>query len=234
LERGPSGPHAAITGLLAKCASEEARPKLRGEAELSNLPTLLTLFRLAMGPGIAALVLWAAQLVYADPRLAGILYAVCLALFVLAAASDWLDGWLARKLGVVTALGAALDHSADKVLIACVLLALAYAALPMPLVAAAVLIVGRDIAIAGLREALGALGKAPPVGALGKWKAAAEMAGVGAFLAFQTAALMQASASIVLGFNWAAQILLWAAAALALMSAAIYVAQIVSPDDRTQ
>ncbi len=199
-----------------------------------NLPTLLTLFRLAMGPVIAALILWAAQVLYADPEFAGILFAVCLGLFVLAAASDWLDGWLARKLGIVTPLGAALDHSADKVLIACVLLALAYAALPMPLVAAAVLILGRDIAVAGLREALGAQGKALPVGKLGKWKAAAEMAGVGAFLAFQTAVLRQEAPSLVQGLNWAAHILLWAAAALALMSAAAYAAQIVNRDDRTQ
>lgn len=199
-----------------------------------NLPTLLTFFRIAMGPAIAALVLWAAELTFVDRLLAGVLYGVCLALFALAAATDWLDGWLARKLNAVTPLGAALDHCADKVLIACVLIALAYAALPLNLTAAAVLIVGRDLAIAGLREGVSAQGRSLPVGVLGKWKAAAEMAGVGAFLAFQTAALFGLSAAVILGLNWAATILLWAAAALALLSAAGYLSALLNRGGQTQ
>ncbi|HCK83658.1 MAG TPA: CDP-diacylglycerol--glycerol-3-phosphate 3-phosphatidyltransferase, partial [Hyphomonadaceae bacterium] len=208
-------------------------PSPQGEGVM-NLPTLLTLFRIAMGPAIAALVLWAAQVTYSDRLLAGMLYAASLMLFLLAAATDWLDGWLARKLNAVTPLGAALDHTADKVLIACVLLVLAYAALPLNLVAASVIILGRDVAIAGLREGAAALGKALPVAMLGKWKAAAEMAGVAAFLAFQAAALLGYSADVVLGLKRAALILLWMAAALALASAAGYVAALLSPDDRTQ
>jgi CDP-diacylglycerol--glycerol-3-phosphate 3-phosphatidyltransferase len=190
---------------------------------MKSLPTLLTLFRIAMGPIVAGLVLWATTLLYIDRVVAGAIYALALVLFVLAAATDWLDGWLARKLDAVTPLGAALDHSADKVLITGVLIALAYAALPMGLVAAAIVILGRDVAVAGLREAIAAQNKTLPVSPLGKWKAAAEMAGVGAFLAFQTAALLTASASVVLGLYWAARILLWAAAALALISGAQYV-----------
>jgi cardiolipin synthase (CMP-forming) len=189
---------------------------------MSWLPTALTLFRIAMGPVIAGLVLWAAAEMHKDRLLAGFIYALCLILFVLASITDWLDGWLARKFNAVTPLGAALDHTADKVLIVCVLVALAYAALPMGLVAAAVLILGRDVAMAGLREGLSQSGRALPVSQLGKWKAAAEMAGVAAFLAFQSAALLFAPASIVLGLDWAARILLWGAAALALISAGVY------------
>jgi len=188
----------------------------------STLPTTLTLFRMAMGPGIAALVLWANTLVYADRALAGLIYALTVIVFLMAAASDWLDGYFARKLNAVTPLGAALDHCADKVLIACTLLALAYAALPFDLVAAGVIILGRDIAVAGLREGLANSGRAVPVGAVGKWKAAAEMAGVGAFLAYQTSALIIDSASIIIGLLYAARILLWAGAGLALISAAQY------------
>lgn len=190
---------------------------------MKQLPTILTLFRIVMGPVIAALILWATTQLYVDRLLAGFIYALALILFILAAVSDWLDGWLARKLDAVTPLGAALDHSADKVLITCVLVALAYAALPMGLVAAVVLILGRDIAVAGLREAIGAQHKTLPVSQLGKWKAAAEMAGVGAFLAFQTSALLLAPASLVIGLFWAARILIWSAAALALISGAQYV-----------
>lgn len=194
---------------------------------MKKLPTVLTVFRIAMGPVIAALVLWGASVTHSDPALAGLIYALGFLLFVLAAATDWLDGWIARKYDAVTPLGAALDHSADKVLITCVLVALAYAALPMQLVLAAVLILGRDVAVAGLREGIAAQGKTLPVSSLGKWKAAAEMAGVAAFLAFQTAALLQQSAALVIGLFWGARLLLWAAAALALISGAQYVAALL-------
>jgi CDP-diacylglycerol--glycerol-3-phosphate 3-phosphatidyltransferase len=188
------------------------------------LPTALTVFRMVMGPVIAALVLWAATQLHVDRLLAGFIYALALVLFIIAASTDWLDGWLARKLNAQSDLGAALDHAADKVLITCVLVALAYAALPLWLVAASVIILGRDIAIAGLREGLSAQGKSLPVGQIGKWKAAAEMAGVGAFLAFQSAALLFAPMSVVVGLDWAARLLLWTAAALALISGGQYVA----------
>ena len=193
----------------------------------SAWPTLLTIFRIAMGPAVAGLVLWAATQTYGDPLLAGLIYALALALFLLAASTDWLDGYLARKLDAVTPLGAALDHAADKVLITCALVALAYAALPMILVAAAVLILGRDVAVAGLREGLSAQGKSLPVSQLGKWKAAAEMAGVGAFLAFKAAVLLSAPINVVLGLDWAARLLLWSAAALALISGGQYVAALL-------
>lgn len=185
------------------------------------LPTALTLFRIAMGPVIAGLVLWAASVTYSDRLLAGFIYALCVILFVLAAVTDWLDGWLARKLNAVTPLGAALDHTADKVLIVCVLVALAYAALPMWLVVATVVIIGRDVAIAGLREGLSNANRTLPVNQLGKWKAAAEMAGVAAFLAFQ-AAVPFAPQSVIDGLDWAARILIWAAAGLALISGGAY------------
>jgi cardiolipin synthase (CMP-forming) len=189
-----------------------------------NLPTLLTIFRIAAAPVIAGLVLWASQIVHVSAQTAGLVYLAALVLFITAALTDWLDGYLARKLDAVTPLGAALDHAADKVLITCVLVALAYAALPWMLVAAAVIILGRDVAIAGLREGISAQGKTLPVSDLGKWKAAAEMAGVGAFLAFQVGALLHAPQSLILGLDWAARILLWAAAALALISGAQYLA----------
>lgn len=198
---------------------------------MSAIPTMLTIFRIVMGPVIAALVLWASTALYRDPLLSGFIYVLCFLLFLLAAATDWLDGYLARKLDAVTPLGAALDHSADKVLITCVLVALAYAGLSLGLVAAAVLILGRDVAVAGLREAIAAQGKTLPVRSLGKWKAAAEMAGVGAFLAFQASALLSSAMgvpiSVVVGLDWATRLLLWSAAALALISGAQYVATLL-------
>ncbi|MBI3439161.1 MAG: CDP-diacylglycerol--glycerol-3-phosphate 3-phosphatidyltransferase [Proteobacteria bacterium] len=189
---------------------------------MNGLPTALTLFRMIMGPVLAGMILWAGAVLYSDRPLAGLLFSMTLVLFVLAAATDWLDGYLARKLNAVTPLGAALDHVADKVLIACMLLALAYSALPLDLAAAAVIIVGRDLAVAGLREGLSNAGKTLPVNSLGRWKAAAEMAGVGAFLAYQGAAILLVSANVIVGLRAAAEILLWAAALIALISGAVY------------
>jgi CDP-diacylglycerol--glycerol-3-phosphate 3-phosphatidyltransferase len=195
---------------------------------MKSLPTLLTIFRIAMGPVIASLILWAANETYTDRLLAGYIYALCLVLFVLAALTDWLDGYIARKYDAVTPLGAALDHSADKVLITCVLVALAYAALPMNLVAASVLILGRDVAVAGLREGIAAQGKTLPVSSLGKWKAAAEMAGVAVFLAFKVLAMLPLTpVSVAIGLEWAARLLLWSAAGLALISGALYLRALV-------
>jgi CDP-diacylglycerol--glycerol-3-phosphate 3-phosphatidyltransferase len=188
----------------------------------SKSPLLLTLARIAMGPVIAALVLWAAHVLYTDRLLAGFIYALTAILFVLAALTDWLDGWLARKLDAVTPMGAALDHAADKVLVTCALAPLAYAALPFDLVVAAVIILGRDVAVAGLREGLSNSGRTLPVSRLGKWKAAAEMAGVSTFLAYQAAALLFAPPRVILGLDWAAHALLWLGAGLALLSGARY------------
>jgi cardiolipin synthase (CMP-forming) len=196
---------------------------------MKRLPTMLTIFRIAMGPVLAALILWASLSLHTDRLLAGFIYALCFILFALAAATDWLDGRLARAYHAVTPLGAALDHSADKVLIVCVMVALAYASLPLVLVAAAVIIIGRDVAVAGLREGLSSSGRSLPVSELGKWKAAAEMAGVGAFLAFQSAALLSAPESVIIGLDWAARLLLWAAALLALISGYQYAAAAAKP-----
>lgn len=201
---------------------------------MKSLPTILTIIRMALGPIVAGLILWANDATYSDPLLAGFIYALALVIFAIAASTDWLDGWLARKLDAVTPLGAALDHISDKVLVACVLIALAYAALPLWLVVAAIVILGRDIAIAGLREGISAQGGALPVSELGKWKAAAEMAGICAFLAFASAARLNASVNIVQGLEWASYILLWSAALLALVSAAQYAASALRKSTETE
>jgi CDP-diacylglycerol--glycerol-3-phosphate 3-phosphatidyltransferase len=194
----------------------------QSEGVRSIWPMVITVARIVCGPIVAALILWATSVLYADRLLAGFIYALTTIVFVIAALSDWVDGWLARKLDAVTPLGAALDHCADKVLVTCALVALAYAALPFHLIAASIVLLSRDVFVAGLREGLSHSGRALPVNALGKWKAATEMAGIAAFLAFQAAALLLGAPSIVLGFNWAAAWLLWTAAALALVSGFAY------------
>lgn len=188
----------------------------------SSLPMMLTIARLIAGPVCAGLVLWSDQILYRQGlEPAALLYGAAFALFTLAALSDWLDGVLARKLGAVSELGAALDHVADKVLVGVTLLALAYTALPVDLVIAAIVLVGRDLFVAGLREGL--KGRSLSVDQFGKIKAAAAMAGVAIFLANQTAAMANGSLATLQITGWLARALIWMAALISLWSGARYV-----------
>jgi CDP-diacylglycerol--glycerol-3-phosphate 3-phosphatidyltransferase len=201
-----------------------------------SLPMMLTLSRMAAGPLVAGLVLWASTHTFSDRELAARLYLGAAILFGLAALSDWLDGHLARKLDAVSPLGAALDHAADKVLVTCSLVALAYAALPLPLVAAAMIILGRDMAVAGLREGLSASGRTLPVSFAGKFKAAAEMIAVTALLTVQGVALINGPPELFYALSWLSGGAMWSAALLALWSACEYavsaIAQARTPEPR--
>ncbi len=135
-----------------------------------NLPTLLTLLRIALIPifvGVFFLSFRGANL-------------LCSALFGLAALTDWLDGYLARRLGQTSAFGAFLDPVADKLMVAAALVLLVQA-IPTPLMAvAAVIIIGREIAISALREWMAQIGKHArmAVSMVGKIKTTAQMIAV--------------------------------------------------------
>lgn len=196
----------------------------------SRWPTALSAFRLAAGPVVAALVLWADARLYADGfATAAAFYWAASALFGLAALSDALDGWLARHLNAVTPFGAALDHAADKALVTASLIALVYAALTFPLVIAALIILVRDIAVAGLREGMMAAGRTIPVSALGKIKTIAEMTGVSAALLLQAVALTPGATAAVHVFSPVAHAMLWMAAATAVWSGVGYVLAVLRP-----
>ncbi len=101
-------------------------------------------------------------------------------LFVLVAATDFLDGYAARKLNAVSAFGAFLDPIADKILVAVSLLALCYLSVwSWLLVAPTVAIVGRDLFVTLIRLRPGI---SLPVSRLAKWKTAFEMIGIGGYL----------------------------------------------------
>jgi CDP-diacylglycerol--glycerol-3-phosphate 3-phosphatidyltransferase len=174
------------------------------------------------------LILWGHNAAFTQgPAAMGTLYALALLIFGLAALTDWADGAIARRMGVTSTLGAALDHAADKVLTSVTLIALVYALLPLPLVIAALILIGRDFAIAGLREGLAGAG--PAVAFAGKLKSAAAMIGVASILAEAAAGAFGWPLAAIRIFDWAGHAGLWAAAALALFSAALYVRAAVSP-----
>lgn len=97
------------------------------------------------------------------------------AIFALAAITDWLDGWLARRLNQMSAFGAFLDPVADKLMVAAALIVLVD--LDRADVDVSLIIIGREIAISALREWMAKLGRSGKVAVsmIGKLKTTAQM-----------------------------------------------------------
>ncbi len=135
-----------------------------------NLPILLTWLRIAMIPMVIGLFYlpetWM-TLAVRDAWAAGA--------FVVAALTDWFDGWLARRWNQTSAFGAFLDPVADKLMVSAALLALLN--LDRVDVMIALIIIGREITISALREWMAQLGASSSVAVhwLGKFKTAAQM-----------------------------------------------------------
>ena len=123
-----------------------------------NLPNAITFSRLILTVAFVAAV--------SQRSPAG--YGTGLALFVIAAASDWLDGWLARKMGLVTPLGKLMDPLADKILVSAAFVFLTEKELCPVWVTA--LIIGREFLVTGLRQIAVEAGQVLAADNLGKWK----------------------------------------------------------------
>jgi len=123
-----------------------------------NLPISLTLLRIFFVPLVVVLLLTSGHNMD--------LWAVVV--FLLAATTDLLDGYLARKRGQVTSLGILLDPIADKLLTSAAFISLVY----LHLISAwmAVIIIGREFAVSGLRAIASAEGFSLEVSELGKTK----------------------------------------------------------------
>lgn len=139
-----------------------------------NLPTYLTLLRIALIPLLA--VVFYLPWDYAR--------SACTVIFVFAGFTDWLDGYLARKLGLETAFGAFLDPVADKLMVAFVLILVVQAEASPYLAVPAAIIIGREITIASLREWMAEIGQRAKVkvSQLGKWKTTTQMTAIGFLL----------------------------------------------------
>ena len=135
-----------------------------------NLPNLVTWLRIILIPlMIGVFYLPDEWLSYMGKNIAA-----C-AIFVVAALSDWLDGYLARALDQVSAFGAFLDPVADKLIVAAALIMLVQLERVEPLIA--LIIIGREIAISALREWMAKLGKSASVAVayIGKVKTVSQM-----------------------------------------------------------
>jgi len=104
-------------------------------------------------------------------------YMAASSVFAFAAATDWLDGYLARRLEQSTPFGAFLDPVADKLMVAVALVLLVQAHANLWLTLPAAVIIGREIVISALREWMAEIGARAHVAVsnLGKWKTTAQM-----------------------------------------------------------
>ena len=148
-----------------------------------TLPNILTLFRLAAAPTLA-LAYVALPHPWADWT--------ALSLFVAAAATDWLDGRIARAWNQVSRFGAMLDPIADKAMVVIALaVLLAQFGVQWILVVPVTVILFREVFVSGLREFLGDVAGTLRVTPLAKWKTVVQMAAVialfGALIAENTA-----------------------------------------------
>jgi len=135
-----------------------------------NLPNILTVIRLAAAPAVAVMFLYFTR-PYADW--------FALILFVTAAATDWVDGYLARAWKQETKLGAMLDPIADKAMVVIALMVIiGFSSWSPWLVLPATVILFREVFVSGLREYLGDTAGTLKVTRLAKWKTALQMTAI--------------------------------------------------------
>ena len=135
-----------------------------------TIPTIMTWTRIAAIPLIVG--------VFYLPISAAMQNLPASVMFIIFAATDWLDGYLARKLNQTSSFGAFLDPVADKFLVCASLLVLVH--LQRADVFVALIIIGREIAISALREWMAQIGasKSVAVHMLGKLKTATQMTAI--------------------------------------------------------
>jgi CDP-diacylglycerol---glycerol-3-phosphate 3-phosphatidyltransferase len=170
-----------------------------------NLPIGLTLTRIVASP-LLILFLISSSRVHA---------LIAAGIFVVASITDWLDGVVARRRNQVTTLGTLLDPVADKLLVAAALVSL----LTIDKIAAwiVVVIIGRELAVTGLRAVAAGVGVIVPASRLAKWKTASQYMAI--------TMLILEKGLISPGFHAVATVVLWAALALTIVSAVDYFAR---------
>jgi CDP-diacylglycerol--glycerol-3-phosphate 3-phosphatidyltransferase/cardiolipin synthase len=137
---------------------------------LQSLPNALTIGRIVAVPLVVALFYWPHP--WSNPLAAVV--------FIAAAITDSLDGYLARRLGITTPLGEFLDPVADKLMVATALVLLVGHDTRPLIVITAVIIIGREITVSALREWMAHIGARAKVkvSAMGKWKTIVQMTGL--------------------------------------------------------
>jgi CDP-diacylglycerol--glycerol-3-phosphate 3-phosphatidyltransferase len=167
-----------------------------------NLPIGLTVSRIVLVPFLIVFLI-------SSSRVHAVIAA---AIFILASLTDWLDGLVARRRNQVTTLGTLLDPIADKLLVAAALVSL----LQIDKIAAwmVVVIVGRELAVTGLRAIAAGVGVIVPASRLAKWKTVSQ------YVAITMLIIEKGMGSEP--FHAAATGVLWVALGLTIVSAVDY------------
>lgn len=149
------------------CTVSKLSSEFRRSVVPMNIPNLLTVLRVLLIP--VFILLFYLPFYWS--------YLAASAVFTVAALTDWLDGYLARRLGQSTPFGAFLDPVADKLMVAVALVLLVEEHANLWLTLPAAIIIGREIVVSALREWMAELGARAQVAVsnLGKWKTAAQM-----------------------------------------------------------
>ena len=171
-----------------------------------NLPNIITLARILLVPVFVVIYLWPGDGTYL----------IAATLFGLAAATDWLDGYLARRLNQTTPFGAFLDPVADKLIVVSALTVLLAQHSTVWLTLPGLIIIGREIMISALREWMAEMNSSVTVAVsyLGKIKTSLQMIAIAVLLA-----LPPNSDS---GLIFAGYTLLYVAALMTLWSMSVY------------
>jgi cardiolipin synthase len=174
-----------------------------------NIPNLLTWLRILLIPLFIGILYLPGD--WLSESTANI---IAMVIFIAAAITDWLDGYLARRLNQLSAFGAFLDPVADKLMVAAALIVLVEFERVSALVA--VIIIGREITISALREWMAKVGESRSVAVsmLGKLKTTAQMVAIPFLLYYNQLGPIDCRQ---VG-TW----LIWAAAVLTLWSMAYY------------
>ena len=178
--------------------------------EFWNLPNVLTLGRIAVIPLFV-------KLTYAADPLSSFLSG---ALFALAAITDIVDGYLARKLNLITVVGKFLDPLADKLIVMAALVMM----VRLGRVAAwvTIVLIARELLVQGLRTIAATEGMVIAAGQEGKWKTSLQLIGLVSLCVHYTHPLDVGWAVYPVDYNLVGQFLLYFSTVFSVWSAAVY------------
>ena len=182
-----------------------------------NLPLFLTWLRVAAIPLFVAVLYFPED--WLTERQANV---ISMWIFIVAAVTDWADGYLARKWNQTSSFGAFLDPVADKLMVAAALIVLTEKGFVDPF--ASLIIIGREITISALREWMAQVGqsKSVAVNMFGKLKTIVQLVAI-PFLLFN---------GVLFGLfhtNPVGRVLIWIAAVITLWSMVIYLRAALTP-----
>ncbi len=143
-----------------------------------NLPNILSLLRIALIPILITIFFW--------PAISAPIWATII--FVVAALTDWLDGYIARKRKQVSSFGAFIDPVADKLIVSVTLMLVLYKTPVWYILLPVIIVISREIIVSALREWMSELGKLNivKVSYLGKWKTTIQMVSLGCLIFYKS------------------------------------------------